>query len=120
MNDKLVLIIEDDIDISTFFSEALKSAGFAVDVVYDGAAAEKRLGEIVPDVVVLDLHLPLVGGIRLLKQIRSDSRLLQTRVLVATANDSLVNVVHKDADMVLIKPIGIRQLRAAVEKLSTL
>ena len=117
MNDKLVLIIEDDRDISLFFSTILKSAGFRVEIVFDGMAAEKRLGEIVPDVVVLDLHLPLVGGILLLRQIRADVRLSQTRVLVTTANDSLINVVKDDADTILIKPISIRQLLLAVEQL---
>jgi DNA-binding response OmpR family regulator len=118
MNDKLVLIVEDDIDISTFFSKALQSTGFMVETVFDGAAAEKRLGEIVPDVVILDLHLPLIGGIRLLEQIRADVRLSQTRVLVATANADLIDVVRNDADKILLKPIGIGVLRLAVEQLA--
>ena len=117
MNEILVLIIEDDVDVSTFFAEALKSAGFKVETILDGATAETRLQEIVPNIVILDLHLPLVGGIRLLKQIRSDARLVHTRVLVVTANDSLVNHVKNEADKVLIKPVSIRKLRSTVENL---
>ncbi len=106
----LILIIEDDIDSGFIFSEALKSAGLAAEVITDGAAAEQRLLEVVPDVVLLDLHLPLVGGIKLLQQIRGDKRMSKTRVIVVTANDHLTDLVERDADDVLIKPVAIKQL----------
>lgn len=118
MTANFVLVIEDDPDSATFFSEVLKTAGFEVEIAGDGATAAQRLREIVPTVVVLDLHLPYVGGIRLLEQIRSDPRLAPTRVLVATANDSLIHTVESQADVVLLKPVGIVQLRQIVTQLA--
>lgn len=114
--DPLILIIEDDIDSGFIFSEALRSSGLASEVVTDGAAAEQRLTEVVPDVVLLDLHLPLVGGIKLLQQIRGDDRLSHTRVIVVTANDHLTDLVESDADAVLIKPVAIKQLCRVVKQ----
>jgi len=117
MTDKLILVVEDDPDSALLFCEVLKMAGFEVEVVGNGAVAASRLEEIVPALVVLDLHLPLIGGIRILQQIRSDPRLATTRVLVATANDRLVNVVEHQSDAVLVKPISINTLRKTVQRL---
>lgn len=114
--DPLILIIEDDIDSGFIFSEALRSAGLKSEVVTDGAAAEQRLTEVVPDLVLLDLHLPLVGGIKLLHQIRHDERLRQTKVIVVTANDHLTDLVERDADDVLIKPVAIKHLCRVVNQ----
>ncbi|HNT75150.1 MAG TPA: response regulator [Anaerolineae bacterium] len=117
MTDKLILVVEDDPDSALLFCEVLKMAGFEVEVAGNGAVAASRLEEIVPALVVLDLHLPLIGGIRILQQIRSDPRLATTRVLVATANDRLVNVVEHQSDAVLVKPISINTLRKTVQRL---
>ena len=52
------LIIEDDEDMGTIFAAAMQQAGYETEVIADGRAALSRLQEIVPDMVVLDLHLP--------------------------------------------------------------
>ena len=80
---KFALIIEDDIDLSTIFAEALKNATYDTEVIHDGNTALKRLATTTPDVVVLDLHLPGVDGTNILREIRADKRLSETRVLVA-------------------------------------
>ena len=118
MTNKLVLVVEDDPDSSLLFHEVLRMADFDVEVAANGAIAIQCLQEMIPAVVVLDLHLPIVGGIRVLQHIRSDPRLAQTRVLVATANDRLVSEVESQADVVLIKPIGINKFRRAVQQLA--
>jgi len=105
------LIVEDDSDLATIFAEALKAAGFESQVIRDGAVAQQRIKEIVPHIVILDLHLPHVDGATLLKQIRSDDRLRNTIVIITTADALMGDMYREIADIVLIKPIAFTQLR---------
>ncbi len=104
------LIIEDDEDLSIIFSEALVLAGFDTKAIRDGQAAMDELDECQPGVIVLDLHLPHVDGLEILKKIRSAERLKNAKVIVATA-DPRMSDLAEDADFVLIKPISFAQLR---------
>ncbi len=105
------LIIEDDADLALVFAEALRSAGYEAHVIHDGAVAQRRIKEVVPHIVILDLHLPHVDGPTLLTQIRADGVLKDTIVIVATADALLGEVYREAADIVLIKPISFIQLR---------
>ena len=104
------LIVEDHQDHTIVFDNAFVLAGFETEVVIDGAVAQKRLKETIPAVVVLDLHLPKVSGQALLQQIRSDERLADTQVIVATADEALAEGRIQGADLVLIKPLGFSYL----------
>ena len=109
------LIIEDDVDLSEIFSEALQTAGYEVEVVNNGDLAMKRLSEIIPYVVILDLHLPGVDGKHILRRIRADERLKDTRVVIASADAALAQTL--DADLTLLKPISFSQLRDLTKRL---
>ncbi|MBP8000345.1 MAG: response regulator [Chloroflexi bacterium] len=111
MNKPLALIIEDEKDLSDIFAEALQHAEFVTEIVRDGQLAVNRLGEIVPDVVLLDLHLPNVAGTDILKQIRRDQRLVNTQVIVVTADARSAEFLRSDAELVLVKPVRFSQLR---------
>lgn len=111
MNDRLALIIEDDPDLAFIFAEALKAAGFEIEIIQDGKLALLRLADTYPAVVVLDLQLPHASGEQILRQIRTDSRLVKTRVIIASANSLMAEALRADADLTLIKPISFSQLR---------
>ncbi len=117
VNNKLALVIEDDEDIAEIFNQALANSGFTTEVLHDGAIAQRRLTEIVPHIVVLDIHLPNVSGQNLLSQIRADQRLLETIVLVATADAMIADMDRDKADFVLVKPISYMQLRDLTSRL---
>ncbi len=118
MNDvPLALIIEDDKDLGFIFAEALRAAGFEAEVFRDGQLALDRLAKIIPSVVILDLHLPRVGGTEILKKIRQDDRLDKVRVVVTTADARLAEQADRQADFVLIKPIGFSLLRDLASRL---
>ena len=117
MSNPLALIIEDDIDLANIFTEAVQNADFEVESIQDGEQALARLASIVPAMVVLDLHLPHVGGEQILKQIRADSRLARTRIIVATADPVKGDALAEQADLVLIKPISFGQLRDMAKRL---
>ena len=117
-NAALALVIEDDEDLSFIFAEALRAAGFEPEVVRDGRLALDRLSQVMPSVVVLDLHLPHVAGTDILAQIRQSERLQKVRVIVATADARLAEQTNQQADIVLIKPITFSLLRDLTARLS--
>ena len=106
----LAMIIEDNEDQNLVFRTALSRAGYVTESIWDGTAARKRLTEVVPEVIVLDLHLPGVDGEKLLGQIRDDRRLNNTRVILATADARLASMLQNQADFVFVKPISYSQL----------
>lgn len=110
-NKRQALIIEDNSELNTLFCEALSNAGFVATGVLDGKVAQQRLKEIVPDVILLDLHLPRVSGSDLLVQIREDPRLTDVFVIVASADGTWSNILSEEADIVLNKPVSFVQLR---------
>jgi DNA-binding response OmpR family regulator len=109
--ENLAFVIEDDQDLSSIFTEALKAAGFQVETIRDGAIAQQRLKEAIPEIIILDMHLPHVDGAELLTQIRADERIKKSRIILATADALLGEYYNKTADLVLIKPISYSQLR---------
>jgi len=112
------MIIEDDEDLSAIFCEALNAAGFDTEIIRNGRLAIERLQNVAPDVVILDMHLPLVAGADILRYIRSEKRLAFTNVVVTTADAILGDQVRDTADFVLIKPISFGQLRDLTARLN--
>ncbi len=115
-NKPLGYIVEDYEDSANVFSWALEMAGYEVEIAADGAVAQKRLTEIVPDLIILDLHMPNVPGDVLLQQIRSDKRLSKTRVFLATADANMAAQLRDKAELVLLKPISLIQLKDLAER----
>ena len=115
----IALIVEDDEDLSIIFSEALNAAGFQTETIRNGQLALDRLHVVTPEVVSLDMHLPGVSGIDILKYIRSEKRLALTNVVVTTADAVMAEQVRETADFVLIKPITFGQLRDLTARLSS-
>ena len=106
----LALIIEDHADQNIVFTTALEKAGYGTESILDGITAQKRLLEIAPQLIILDLHIPGISGDALLEQIRNDPRLENALVILATADAALADVLQPQADLVLLKPISFAQL----------
>lgn len=77
-----VLLIEDDLDISTLYERMLREAGYQLVLAHDGISGLRAMVESAPNLVLLDLHLPGIDGIEVLKQMASDGRLRHLKVLV--------------------------------------
>lgn len=107
----LAYVIEDDEDLCFIFSEALRAAGFEADVISDGQIAIDRLAVSQPDVVILDLHLPNVSGVEILRRIRSLPHLKNVRVVITSADARMAEQIESQADFVLIKPVSFSLLR---------
>lgn len=112
----LALIVEDSADQAYIFRKALFMSGYQVEVVANGLAASARLKEIVPWLVILDLHLPGMSGEKLLRQIHSDERLKDTKVFLTTADAGLAEKLRSEATITLLKPISFAQLSMLATK----
>lgn len=111
MDKPLALIIEDEGSLADIYSHALQAAGFETEVILGGLTALLRVAATTPTLVVLDLHLPNISGADILRQMRADTRLKNTRIIIATADSTMADTLKDEADMVLIKPITFKQLR---------
>ncbi len=113
----LALVIEDDVDLSTVFAAALKSAGFEPEIIRDGAEAQARLLTAAPVLIALDLHLPGVPGTALLRQIKGDPHLADVYVILTTADSRLAEQYNDDCFVALTKPIGYAMLRDLAQRI---
>jgi two-component system response regulator MtrA len=116
MTKPLAFVVEDDPQLSQIFTLTL-SESFETETITDGAQALVRLSEVVPHLVVLDIHLPGADGAQILHAIRADSRFDATRVILATADARQSEELQDKADIVLLKPISIKQLRDLANRL---
>jgi DNA-binding response OmpR family regulator len=107
----LALVIEDNRDQGNIFGEAIRLAGMEVEIIRDGSLARRRLAEVAPGLVILDMHLPGVSGEELLQDLRSDPRFAATRIVIASADGELVNRLRPQVDYALEKPVSFSQLR---------
>lgn len=115
----LVLIVEDNRNISEMVGEYLEGRGFEVDYAADGLDGYRLAAENSYDVVVLDLMLPRLDGIEVCKRLREDAR-KSTPVLMLTARDTLdekLTGLSAGADDYLTKPFAIQELEARLRAL---
>ena len=114
-----VLIVEDEQDIAALIKHALeRGGGVEAEVVGSGDAALKAVSARPPDLMILDLNLPVLGGLevcRLLRQ-RSDARHLPIIMLTAKSSESdRIAGLEMGADDYVTKPFSLRELTARVK-----
>ncbi len=113
-----VLIAEDDDAISAGLKQVLVECGYAVDQVTDGQAADRALRDHVYDVLVLDLGLPHLDGVEVVRRARSRGD--TTSILIVTARDGLtdrVQLLDLGADDYIVKPFSPIEFAARVRAL---
>lgn len=110
MKNPEAIIIEDDVSLAEMFAESLKAAGYSCEIMYDGEKALAYLEEHFPLLVVLDLYLPKVSGEEILKFIHSSSDLINTHVIIVSADAFYAETLREDVDFVMVKPVSYQQL----------
>jgi DNA-binding response OmpR family regulator len=111
-----VLVVEDDVSLAGMYRSALRFSGFDVDTATDGVSALRLIDQRVPDVVVLDLHLPRLSGEAILQEITNCADLCDTPVIVVTGSDP--SPVVAQARAILRKPCSPDRLLSVIEKVS--
>jgi heavy metal response regulator len=113
-----LLLIEDEKGVSRFIRQGFYEAGFSVDVAQDGLEGSQYARSLEYDAIVLDVMLPGMDGLNVLKEIRHAG--IKTPVLVLTARDGIRDRViglNSGADDYLIKPFEFAELLARVRAL---
>ena len=112
---KTILLVDDDESIQLLYQEEFKEAGYSVVSVYDGSEAIDAFKETVPDLVILDIQMPGLNGIEVLRQIK----------LVDSSVPVILNSAYQEfkqdlgawaSDEYVVKSSDIGELMAAVEK----
>ena len=113
-----ILVVEDEKRIADFVSRGLESAGYAVDVAGDGSTASEMVHATEYDLIILDLGLPDMDGLTVLRKIRN--RKGSSPVLILSARDAVddrVRGLEGGADDYLVKPFSTDELLARVRAL---
>jgi two-component system cell cycle response regulator DivK len=115
-NQAHILIVEDSDDDRIMFAQYLSMHGYRVSSARDGKQGLEKAFELKPDLVLIDLWLPLVSGWEAMHRLRADQRTRQIPILVVTGHSS---VRTRDCDGWLTKPCPLDELRAEVAALLT-
>lgn|SRR5690349_10373864 len=84
-----ILIVDDDVEITTLLNTILSLSGFEISVVNDSTLAMETAESMKPDLFILDLMMPQPNGFELCRMIRSNSNLINTPIIIITAMDDL-------------------------------
>ena len=118
-NKRTVLIIEDEEDAAELFAEMMRVSGFRVVKTSNSAPAIALMTAEKPDVVLLDIMMPEISGLDILRQMRRDPALMNIPVIIVSAKGMPTDIKHSmeaGASMYLTKPVGFLELREAVDR----
>jgi DNA-binding response OmpR family regulator len=113
-----ILIVEDEKSLADIIKKGLEEEGYAVDVVYNGEEGLFMAENEPSDLIILDIMLPVIDGITILKKIRKAG--IKTPVLMLTAKDTIMDKVSgldSGADDYLTKPFAFEELLARIRAL---
>ncbi|HEX8711667.1 MAG TPA: response regulator transcription factor [Terracidiphilus sp.] len=108
-----MLIAEDDQALGQFLRRGLEADGYNVRVALDGGSAVEAFRQDLPDLIILDLNLPVKDGEQVLEEVRLLNSDLPVLVLTARQEmETRVRCLEQGADDLMIKPFSLRELRA--------
>ncbi len=114
-----MLIIEDEADAAELFAEMMRVSGFRVLKTSSSAPALAMIAQEKPDIVLLDVMMPEISGLELLREIREDPALKRIPVVIISAKSMPADVrsgMDAGASTYLTKPVGFLELKEAVER----
>lgn len=117
---KRILVVEDDLLNRMFFSATLEANGFDVCMVTDGAQVMDATKDFAPDLITMDINLPNVSGVDLIKRLRTSSKFKAVPIIAITAyvgKGEEARIRRAGASDYMAKPISIKPFLASVERL---
>ncbi|OIJ21887.1 DNA-binding response regulator [Anaerobacillus alkalidiazotrophicus] len=112
---KKILVVDDEQPIADILKFSLEKEGFFVECAYDGEEAVKKVASLVPDLILLDIMLPLKDGMEVCREVRKK---YDMPIIMLTAKDSEIDKVlglELGADDYVTKPFSTRELLARVK-----
>lgn len=119
--EKRVLVVDDEADVTELLEYKLKQAGFLVRAINDPLRVLGLARDLRPEVIVLDVMMPELNGLQLLKMIRADALLRDTPVLFLTAKgetDDRLRGLQGGADDYVAKPFDAREVVLRIQALA--
>lgn len=105
-----VLVVDDDDELADVVRQVLRDAGYSVATVRHGAAALELVGHIVPDLILLDLTMPIMDGWSFISQYRRTAK-ESARIVLLTANAHAAEIARSlGADGYITKPFDMEDL----------
>ena len=111
---KKALIVEDDINIAELIQLYLERDGFEVCLAYDGGKAVSLFREFSPDIVLLDLMLPVMDGLQVCREIRKDSSVPIIMLTAKGETTDKITGLETGADDYMTKPFEVKELLARI------
>ncbi|HVN15272.1 MAG TPA: response regulator [Anaerolineales bacterium] len=115
---RTVMIIEDEADAAELFAEMMRVSGYRVVKMFSSGPAMPAIQREKPDVVILDVMMPDISGLEVLRFMRREPSLAKIPVIVVSAKSmptDIKNGLDAGASLYLTKPVGFLDLRQAVE-----
>ena len=115
-----ILVVDDEESLAEFVCRALRQQGYKTVCAFDGDSAPSLIYEELPDLVILDLMLPLMDGWEICRRVKSDTETKHIPILMLTARSSAEDVVQGldlGADDYMRKPFPLDELLARVRVL---
>jgi DNA-binding response OmpR family regulator len=111
-----VLVVEDDPSVRGLLQTLLSAEGYDVVTASDGLAGLVKAASTKPALMLLDLMMPDLGGVRVLEELRDDPELKETPVIVVTGKIDAVPAMKQllGDDLVFLKPFAVAELLARV------
>ena len=116
---KKIIIVEDEPDTAEMFAEMMRLSGYHVLKSYGGTPAIALISREIPDAVVLDVMMPDLSGLEVLRFLRRDPRLENIPVIVVSAKSlpsDIKDGLDAGANKYLTKPVAFQDLNAAVRE----
>jgi two-component system response regulator VicR len=111
-----VLVVDDDDELADVLRQALRESGYAVATVRHGAAALELIGQIQPDLILLDLTMPIMDGWSFVTQYRRSAK-AGGRIVLLTGHPNVQEISQTlGADAYVGKPFELKQLLTTVEQ----
>lgn len=120
MSNQQILLIDDERGISDPLGYALRKEGFEVTCAFDGQDGLRRAQSLLPDLIILDLMLPIIEGLEVCRQLRGDPRTREIPILMLTAKTGEIDEVvgfNMGADDYVTKPFKMKPLVQRVKAL---
>ena len=116
---KTVIVVEDEPDAAELFAEMMRVSGFRVLKTYSSTPAISMIAKERPDVVILDIMMPDVSGLEVLRFMKREPQLKDIPVVVVSARSmpsAIQEGLEAGANLYLTKPVGYLDLKKAVDQ----
>lgn len=117
---KLVAVVDDEPETNEMIAEMVRLSGHEVVTSFDGFSAMRLISNEMPDLVILDVMMPDLSGLEVLRFMNRGPRLKKIPVIVLSARsrpEDIQEGIRAGANLYLTKPVAFNEMRAAVQSL---